>query len=110
MHPCQQILQCLLFLQCPDLPAALQQIKIGDVKISWADDNLNILKQILQSVMKESDVVLLTGGISVGDYDFVLEAVTQCGVKKLFHQIKQRPGKPVYFGKKRQSTGFCIAR
>lgn len=90
------------------LAAALQQLNIRDVKICWADDNLNILKQVLQSVMKESDVVLLTGGISVGDYDFVLEAATQCGVTKLFHRIKQRPGKPLYFGKKNDQLVFGL--
>lgn len=90
------------------LAAALQQLKIWDVKICWADDNLDMLKQILQSVMKESDVVLLTGGISAGDYDFVLEAATQCGVKNLFHKIKQRPGKPLYFGKKDNQLVFGL--
>ncbi|MEP7109659.1 MAG: gephyrin-like molybdotransferase Glp [Ferruginibacter sp.] len=81
------------------LASALIQLNIRDVNISWADDNLGMLKQILESAMKDSDVVLLTGGISVGDYDFVLEAATQCGVTKLFHRIKQRPGKPLFFGK-----------
>ncbi len=90
------------------LTAALQQLKIRQVKIFWADDDLNILKQILQDALKESDVVLLTGGISVGDYDFVLEAANQCGVTKLFHRIKQRPGKPLYFGKKENQLVFGL--
>ena len=90
------------------LKAALKQININDVKIYWADDNLEILKNILLTAMKESDVVLLTGGISVGDYDFVLEAATQCSITKLFHRIKQRPGKPLYFGKKENKLVFGL--
>ncbi|MBC7888688.1 MAG: molybdopterin molybdotransferase MoeA [Ferruginibacter sp.] len=90
------------------LTAALRQINIRDVKVSLADDDLVILKTILELVMKESDVVLLTGGISVGDYDFVLEAVSQCGVKKIFHRVKQRPGKPLYFGKKNHQLVFGL--
>lgn len=90
------------------LTAALQQINITEAKIFWADDELEILKNVLQAAMKESDVVLLTGGISVGDYDFVLEAVTQCGVTKLFHRVKQRPGKPLYFGKKDHQLVFGL--
>jgi molybdopterin molybdotransferase len=50
----------------------------------------------------------LTGGISVGDYDFVLQAATECGVTKLFHKIKQRPGKPLYFGKKENKLVFGL--
>lgn len=90
------------------LTAALQQINIRDVKIYWADDDLEILKNVLQAAMKETDTVLLTGGISVGDYDFVLEAATQCGLTKLFHRIKQRPGKPLYFGKKADQLVFGL--
>jgi molybdopterin molybdotransferase len=90
------------------ISTALHHMNIRDVKIYWADDDLAILKQILQTVMKETDVVLLTGGISVGDYDFVLEAATQCGVTKLFHRIKQRPGKPLYFGKKDNQLVFGL--
>ena len=90
------------------LKAALQQLNIIDVSVCQADDDLDILKQILQGALKQSDVVLLTGGISVGDYDFVLEAATQCGVTKLFHRIKQRPGKPLYFGKTGEQLVFGL--
>jgi len=90
------------------LSAALQQLNISDVKIFWADDELEILKNVLMDGLSESDVVLLTGGISVGDYDFVLEAATQCGVTQLFHRIKQKPGKPLYFGKKENQLVFGL--
>lgn len=83
------------------LVAALQQLHINQVQIFWAEDDLAVLQQTLQKAMEESDVILLTGGISVGDYDFVLEAAANCDVTKLFHRIKQRPGKPLYFGKKK---------
>jgi molybdopterin molybdotransferase len=73
-----------------------------------ADDDLGILKNILLDALKKSDVVLLTGGISVGDYDFVLEAANQCGITKMFHRIKQRPGKPLYFGKKNDQLVFGL--
>jgi len=90
------------------LTAALQQLNISNVKILWADDDLLILKQVLQDALNESDVVLLTGGVSVGDYDFVLEAAKLCGITQLFHKIKQRPGKPLYFGKKDNQLIFGL--
>ncbi|MEO6729591.1 MAG: gephyrin-like molybdotransferase Glp [Ferruginibacter sp.] len=90
------------------LTAALTQLDISSVKICQADDELEVLTQILQQAMYESDAVLLTGGISVGDYDFVLEAAAQCGITKIFHRIKQRPGKPLYFGKKENKLVFGL--
>ncbi|MEO6721656.1 MAG: molybdopterin-binding protein, partial [Ferruginibacter sp.] len=84
------------------------QVNITNIKVLRADDDLDILKGVLQEALEQSEVVLLTGGISVGDYDFVLQAVTQCGVTQLFHRIKQRPGKPLYFGKKNERLVFGL--
>ncbi|MEO6230031.1 MAG: gephyrin-like molybdotransferase Glp [Ferruginibacter sp.] len=80
------------------LIASLQQLNITDVQLFWADDEPGILTGILSTALQQSDVVLLTGGVSVGDYDFVLQAAVNCNVKQQFHKIKQRPGKPIYFG------------
>lgn len=90
------------------LKAALQNINITDIKIVKAEDNLEVLVGILSAALKESDVVLLTGGVSVGDYDFVLRAAAQCGVTQLFHKVKQRPGKPLYFGMKDNKVVFGL--
>ncbi|PWS26024.1 molybdopterin molybdenumtransferase MoeA [Pedobacter yonginense] len=80
------------------LSAALKQAGIIKVDVICADDDLEILTGILDDALKNSDVVLLTGGVSVGDYDFVLEASKRCKVNQIFHKVKQRPGKPLFFG------------
>src|SRR5688572_23423535 len=90
------------------LKAVLQQLQIIDVKIHYASDKPEVLTDTLKKALVQSDVVLLTGGVSVGDYDFVLQAATGCGVEKLFHKIKQRPGKPLYFGKKASRLVFGL--
>jgi molybdopterin molybdotransferase len=90
------------------LTAALQQLGIWEIKVYPADDDLEILTSVLNSALDQSNMVLLTGGISVGDYDFVLEASTRCGIEKLFHKIKQRPGKPIYVGKKGDKLVFGL--
>ncbi len=90
------------------LKAVLQQLNIPAVKVVWANDDLEELKTALAHALHESDMVLLTGGISAGDYDFVLEAATECEVQKLFHKIKQRPGKPLYFGMKKNTPVFGL--
>jgi len=90
------------------LTAALAQLHIQQVTVFEADDDLDILTGVLQNALAQSDVVLLTGGVSVGDYDFVLEASAKCGIDKLFHRIQQRPGKPLYFGKKENQLVFGL--
>lgn len=47
-----------------------------------------------------ADVVLSTGGVSVGDYDFVKEALDGLGVERLFWRVAQKPGKPLTFGRR----------
>jgi len=90
------------------LSSALQALHINDVKMLWADDDLDILTSTLAKALQQSDMVLLTGGISAGDYDFVLQAAEKCGAIKLFHKIKQRPGKPLYFGKQGNKLVFGL--
>jgi molybdopterin molybdotransferase len=90
------------------LTAALQQYGIGKPKKYYCGDNLEMLAGILGEALGQSDLVLLTGGVSVGDYDFTLKAAEQCGVEKLFHKIKQRPGKPIFFGKKGHKLVFGL--
>ncbi len=90
------------------LNAALQQMHFNNVHIFYADDNLQGLTSILNGALNETDIVLLCGGISVGDYDYVLQAANNCGVQKLFHKVKQRPGKPLYFGKKNDKVVFGL--
>lgn len=82
------------------LKTVLQQLHMNKTELYYADDKPESIIDTLKKALEHSDVVLLTGGISVGDYDFVLQAANECGVEKLFHKIKQRPGKPLYFGKK----------
>jgi molybdopterin molybdotransferase len=90
------------------LAALLQQNNISDAKIFWVDDEKEATKTIIQQALAQSDLIILTGGISVGDYDYVNEALTECGVEELFHKIKQKPGKPLYFGEKGNLPVFAL--
>ena len=80
------------------LSAVLQQAGIKNCSIFYAADDLLAVKNSLQKALLKSDMVLLTGGVSVGDYDFVVRAAELCGVQQQFHKVKQKPGKPIYFG------------
>jgi molybdopterin molybdotransferase len=84
----------------PMLVAALQQLGIKKISVEKVSDSLDNITTALQNSIAQSNVTLLVGGISVGDYDFVLEATQRNGVEPLFYKVKQKPGKPLYLGKK----------
>ncbi len=91
------------------LKAALKQFHFDQqVKVFSARDDLDILIEVLGRAIQQSDVVFLAGGVSVGDYDFVPLAVEQNGINKIFHKIKQKPGKPFLFGKKENKYVFGL--
>lgn len=90
------------------LQAALQTIGINKIKVHTVKDNLKATKKALQSILKKNDIVLISGGISVGDYDFVKEALLKNGVEELFYKINQKPGKPMFFGSKKDTLVFAL--
>lgn len=90
------------------LEAALQTIGIQKTKVYRVKDNLKATKKALKGILKKYDVVLISGGISVGDYDFVKEALLQNEVKELFYKINQKPGKPMFFGSKNETLVFAL--
>lgn len=90
------------------LSAALQQGGVHVINIQRVPDQLEATITLLQNALTSSDMVLITGGVSVGDYDYVVEAAAKAGIKQLFHKVKQRPGKPLYFGTKDHVVVFGL--
>lgn len=62
-------------------------------------DDLGEVLRELKTLIAEYEVLILSGGVSEGKFDYLPRALDQMGVVKLFHKIKQRPGKPLWFGK-----------
>ncbi|PCJ97112.1 MAG: molybdopterin molybdenumtransferase MoeA [Flavobacteriaceae bacterium] len=79
------------------LSASLATIGITPDKLHLKDDEQEIRKA-LQKALQENDVLLLSGGVSKGKYDFIPSALASLGVEKVFHRVLQRPGKPFWFG------------
>ena len=77
--------------------AALQKQQIEAERIHLQDDKEAIRKE-LTHILKTYDVVLLSGGVSRGKFDFIPEVMESLAVKKVFHRVAQRPGKPFWFG------------
>lgn len=62
------------------------------------DDDVALIKTELSRCLNHYDVLLMTGGVSMGKFDYVPQVLEELGVQKLFHTVKQRPGKPFWFG------------
>lgn len=90
------------------LRACLEQQHINEVKVFTSGDNPPQLKRTLENALSISDLVLMTGGVSVGDYDFTLQAFQDCDVTSVFHKIRQKPGKPLLFGMKENKVVFGL--
>lgn len=92
----------------PMLEASLRQTGITKISAYKAGDDREILQKTIDQALCGSDVLLLSGGISVGDYDYVKECLENSGVKQLFHKLRQRPGKPFFAGKKGDKMIFAL--
>lgn len=62
------------------------------------EDDLEQVITGLGRILEVFDVAILSGGVSKGKFDYVPQALEKVGVKKLFHRVSQRPGKPFWFG------------
>lgn len=90
------------------LSTALNNSGYTNVSIHNVDDNYIKTKELLNTIINDNDMVLITGGISVGDYDFVGKALRELSVSEVFYKVKQKPGKPLFFGKKENTTIFAL--
>ena len=79
------------------LVSLLERIHIK-AKTEHISDNKQVLKQKIEQHLKNYDVLLFSGAVSKGKFDFLPEVFDELGVEKLFHKVKQRPGKPFWFG------------
>lgn len=61
-------------------------------------DSKESIKKALEIALQTNDVLLLSGGVSKGKFDFLPIALEELGVEKVFHKVLQRPGKPFWFG------------
>jgi molybdopterin molybdotransferase len=89
------------------LAAAVQEAGGLPVSLAIARDTLAEIRAALNEAVRH-DVVLSTGGVSVGDFDFVKEAMDEIGIRRLFWQVAQKPGKPLTFGLLRERPYFGL--
>jgi len=81
------------------LASQLKEAGAGYIRYGIIKDNKTDLKKAIKKATSECDMVLISGGVSVGDYDYIKEILGESGAREIFWGVKQKPGKPLAFYK-----------
>jgi len=82
----------------PALVAMLAECGYDDSAHEHIADDPDLLSSRLSALLSESDILVMSGGVSMGKADYVPGVLADLGVAVVFHKISQRPGKPMWFG------------
>ena len=83
------------------LSALFNESRLAQAQTFHLPDKKDILRNKIEKILAEFDICVLSGGVSMGDFDYVPSVMKELGVRKLFHKVSQKPGKPFWFGKSR---------
>lgn len=90
------------------LKSLLETNYFYDVSLFHLNDNLEDIKDKTEALLKEFDVIIFSGGVSKGKKDFLPLAFDELGIERIFHRVSQKPGKPLWFGKKDSTLVFGL--
>ncbi len=91
------------------LAASLQLAGFAPVTDLHLPDQRSVLAERLAQELGRHDVLVMSGGVSAGRFDHVPAVLDELGVRRVFHQVSQRPGRPLWFGiSNRGSTVFAL--
>jgi molybdopterin molybdotransferase len=90
------------------LEAQINRAGAAVTNLGIVSDNRNSIRETLLDALSGHEIVLITGGVSMGDYDFVPEIIKSAGIKILFRTIAIQPGKPTVFGRKGNKLVFGL--
>ena len=90
----------------PLLIAWLQDYGLA-VEIRHIADEAEQVTQCFEQLKPHYDVIITTGGVSVGDYDFVRPCAFEAGFEQVFWKVKQKPGKPLFFAEYMAPNHHC---
>ena len=89
------------------LVALLADLNISSETAHLVDDR-KLLTDKIQDFLSSYDVILFSGAVSKGKFDYLPQVLEDLGVEKKFHKVKQRPGKPFWFGTKGKTCIFAF--
>ncbi|MBP6184260.1 MAG: molybdopterin molybdotransferase MoeA [Saprospiraceae bacterium] len=90
------------------LQAGLAETGIHVAEVVRVADDEVAFGKVYASAVAQSDIVLITGGISVGDHDIVRSTFEKGTIETYFYKVKQRPGNPLYFGRQDSALVFAL--
>ncbi|MDQ0011393.1 molybdopterin molybdotransferase [Luteibacter jiangsuensis] len=70
----------------------------GEPVVAYVRDDESALEEAMSAALDSADLVVTSGGVSVGDRDFIPAVADRLGVRKVFWKVAQKPGKPLWFG------------
>lgn len=82
----------------PTAESALRLRGYGGVTVECVADDAGRLRRAVERALADADVLVLSGGVSAGRFDLVPGVLAELGVRTVFHRVRQRPGKPLWFG------------
>jgi molybdopterin molybdotransferase len=80
------------------LRAAVNALGIKDCTFRHAEDTRKATRRAFVKAFEEADIIISSGGVSVGDHDYVKEVMEDMKVQTIFWRVAVKPGKPIYFG------------
>ena len=87
----------IIDVNSPMLRGLCEEASIDVIRISRVSDDYKKLEASIMQGLESSDFVILSGGVSMGDFDFVPEIVRSIGAETHFHKVAIQPGKPNLF-------------
>lgn len=90
------------------LASVMKDTGFDRVEMVRVKDDYEATLTSLKTQIETKDFVIVSGGISVGDYDFVGKALLALGVEQLFYKVRQKPGKPMFLGRTQGCTIFAL--
>lgn len=70
---------------------------IENLSVEWIKDDADSVRNAMQNALNECDLLITTGGVSVGDYDYIPSSCDALGANTVFHKVAQKPGMPLLF-------------
>lgn len=80
------------------IAAAFRSLGCEAVEVPIVGDHRDAIFQTLENALKQSDILVLSGGVSMGKADYVPASLDALGAKLIFHKVSQKPGRPMWFG------------
>jgi molybdopterin molybdotransferase len=88
--------------------ASLQRRGFTRLHQEHLPDDLPTLRRQLHLHLDTSDVLILSGGVSMGKFDYIPQVLGELGIETVFHKVAQRPGKPFWFGVGHGKTVYAL--